>query len=644
MALLLAVFGCSKGAPLVPPQARPGAALLKAQALAPLPLGSIVPRGWLLAQLRLQASGLTGRLEDIWPDVGSNSGWLGGNGESWERGPYYLDGLLPLAWVLQDEGLKARAGKWVDWTLDHQDENGRLGAKSNLDWWPQMIMLKVLAQFYEATQDRRVLPAMKKFIAYHLREADRNPLREWAHFRWQDEVDVLGWYFQRTGDANARKLAEALKKQGYDWKEHFRSFPMDKVVWGRPDGWLRAHGVNIAMGLKAGASCWRLGLEREGNLQSKAALDRVMKLHGQPHGGFSSDENLSGTDPWRGAETCAIVEQMYSLEEMLADSGDPGLADGLERLAFNALPACLSADFTSRQYVQQANQVYANTAERPWTVCKTEANMFTLEGEWGCCTANFHQGWPKFTSRLWAATQDNGLAVLSCAPAQIRAVLPSGVTVACEVEGGYPFRERTLIRVSPSAQAEFPLSLRVPMWAEGAEVKVNGKPGPKAMAGQFCVIKRIWNAGDEVEVLFPLKPRLEASAGGTVVLAGPLLFAFSPGEDWRKVKSNAEFGDWEVWPRKGWNYGLVLEQGKSEASIYKEERAMDISRPMFSLDGVPLVLKVKGRQVPQWTLKDNSAGPLPVSSVESREPLEELTLVPYGAARLRICVFPLGAR
>ncbi len=92
-----------------------------------LPLGSIRPRGWLLDQLRIQASGLSGHLYAIWPDVGPNSGWLGGTGESWERGPYYLDGLLPLAYLVNDARLKALAQRFVDWTLDHPWPNGMIG-------------------------------------------------------------------------------------------------------------------------------------------------------------------------------------------------------------------------------------------------------------------------------------------------------------------------------------------------------------------------------------------------------------------------------------------------------------------------------------------------------------------------------------
>ena len=73
--------------------------------LTPTPLGSITPRGWLLRELTVQKKGLSGHIDEIWPDLGPDSGWLGGRGENWERGPYYLDGLIPLAYSLNDEAL-----------------------------------------------------------------------------------------------------------------------------------------------------------------------------------------------------------------------------------------------------------------------------------------------------------------------------------------------------------------------------------------------------------------------------------------------------------------------------------------------------------------------------------------------------------
>ena len=117
-------------------------------AFEPLPLGAIRPEGWLLNQLRIQASGLSGHLDEFWPDL-VQSAWLGGDAEGWERGPYWLDGLVPLAFLLDDDVLKEKVQRWIDYILDHQQDDGWLGpiGKENSegtsearDPWPRFVL------------------------------------------------------------------------------------------------------------------------------------------------------------------------------------------------------------------------------------------------------------------------------------------------------------------------------------------------------------------------------------------------------------------------------------------------------------------------------------------------------------------------
>src|SRR5688572_2582811 len=92
---------------------------LLSRAFEPLPIAAVRPAGWLRTQLRIQADGLTGHLPDFWPDV-ARSQWIGGDAEGWERGPYWLDGLVPLAFQLDDARLKTLADLWVDRILASQ--------------------------------------------------------------------------------------------------------------------------------------------------------------------------------------------------------------------------------------------------------------------------------------------------------------------------------------------------------------------------------------------------------------------------------------------------------------------------------------------------------------------------------------------
>src|ERR1700742_173130 len=195
-----------------------------------LPLGSVRPTGWLRDQMQIQAKGLGGHLDETWADVGSNSGWLGGTGESWERGPYFLDGLVPLAYLLDDQHLKAKAQKYLDWTLDHQSPDGMIGPTTNVDWWPRMVMIKALAQYQEATGDPRVVPVLTRYFDHQLGAFPQRPLLDWGKFRWQDNARVAIWLYNRTGDAKLIELVRLLHSQEHDWQAQYADFKFTALV------------------------------------------------------------------------------------------------------------------------------------------------------------------------------------------------------------------------------------------------------------------------------------------------------------------------------------------------------------------------------------------------------------------------------
>ena len=131
-------------------------------------------------------------------------------------------------------------------------------------------------------------------------------------------------------------------------------------------------------------------------------LDLLDRYHGQATGIFTCDEHLAGRSPSQGTELCTVVEAMYSLEVLSAILGDARLGDRLEKLAFNALPATFKKDMTAHQYDQQCNQVICSKqGEHVYVNNGPDSNLYGLEPNFGCCTANMHQGWPKFASHLW---------------------------------------------------------------------------------------------------------------------------------------------------------------------------------------------------------------------------------------------------
>jgi hypothetical protein len=605
-----------------------------------LPLTSVQPRGWLKRQLEIQAAGLSGHIEEIWPDLGPNSGWLGGSGESWERGPYYLDGLIPLAYLLNDPSLIVRAKKWVDWTIGNQRPDGSIGPASNKDWWPRFVVLKALTQYQEATGDPRVILLMQRYFAYQAASLDKEPLKEWAIVRWQDEALTVLWLYNRTGDPKLLELVRKLRAQGYYWPKQFEDFkPLYQGKVTGKDCTMQTHGVNNAQGLKTAAIWWQLSKDKsdlDGLYNMFAVLDRY---HLQPNGVHSADEHYAGLEPTQGTELCAVVEAMFSLEQIVAVTGDPVFADRLEKIAYNPQPGTYSKDMWAHQYDQQANQVLVSVAKRAWSDNEADSNLFGLEPNFGCCTANMHQGWPKFVANLWMGTREDGLAAIAYGPSQVTATVTGGVPVTIAEETEYPFRKDIHFNVSPATPATFPVELRIPAWAAGATVRVNGKPASGVKPGAFYKLERKWTQGDTIDLVLPMEVRLSRWISNSVAVErGPLVYSLRIGEQWSKVKDRPQAPDWGVSPTTPWNYGLIIDTDHPSKSFEVEERA--VGGYPFSAEGAPVLLKAKARRMPEWKLVNDSAGPVPPSPAQSAEPVETVVLIPYGSAKLRITAFP----
>ena len=627
---------------------------LAASAFYFLPLGSIRPQGWLRNQLQIQANGLGGHLDETWADVGPNSGWLGGKGESWERGPYFLDGLVPLAWTLDDDRLKAKAQRFVDWTLDHQAGNGMIGPASNNDWWPRFVMLKALTQYQEFTGDPRVIPLMDRYLRYQLGELPTRPLRDWGKFRWQDQALNVVWLYNRTGSSYLLDLARMLHAQGYDWMAQYADFKYTKKITrdfikldqdhGLRDISLATHGVNNGQAVKTGPVWSLVSGEARNRSAVLTMISELDKYHGLPNGMFSCDEHLAGNDPSQGSELCTVVEYMFSLEHSLAITGEAALGDRLEQLAFNALPGTFTDDMWAHQYNQEPNQVECSLHHKPWTTDGPESNLFGLEPNFGCCTANFHQGWPKFANSLFliSGTQDSdagdGLVAAVYAPCEVRTIL-RGTPVHVVEETAYPFRGAVRLTINPSAPLAFPLQLRIPAWAAGTELRVNGQAQPGPTPGSFARLERTWRTGDRVEVAFPMNPRVSRGFNDSMAIErGPLLFSFGIGESWVKLADRGMTADWQVFPSTPWNYAVDVDQQQPAKSIQVSES--EVGDSVFAARHTPVRLSVKARKVPTWRAEDGVADPVPQSPVSSSEPEEHITLVPYAAAKLRISAFP----
>ena len=622
---------------------------------AQLPLGDVKAEGWLADQLRRQAEGLTGHLDELYSEVvGDNNAWIGGDGDTWERGPYWIDGLLPLAYLLDDEALIAKAGRWVEAMLtsatpdgyfgngtDHPYIEGLQRGKSH-DWWPKMVALKILQQYYDATGDQRVLKVLDGYFRYQLAHLPETPLGHWsfwAEWRAADNLNVLYWLYDQTGEEYLLQLADLIHTQAVD----FTSMFWDGSVFRTQNS---IHCVNLAQGFKTPVVWWQQSRDEKDLEAPKKALEHLRSTIAYPTGLWAGDELLHFGDPARGSELCTAVEMMYSLEEMLRITGDLEWAALLERVAYNALPTQATDSYDARQYYQQVNQIACTRERRPFvTEHYGTDNVFGLLNGYPCCSCNMHQGWPKFTRNLWLATRDGGLAAFVYAPCAVSTEL-RGVKLTLTEKTFYPFDGRVEIGIGIKGKCgrlRFPLEFRIPDWCKEATVTVNGKT-MSAEAGKLRLEER-WKNGDTIVLEFPMS----VSTGdwydnSTVVERGPLVYALKMQETWtRKAFEGADaeqYGPYyyEVTSSSPWNYGMLA---KDMDIRLVEQRVYDGSYP-WNLENAPVTLKAKVVELPDWKACNGSVGPIPYFTEDGDDKGAEawVELIPYGCTTLRITEFP----
>ena len=623
-----------------------------------LPIGNITPSGWLYDMLDHERTGMTGRLAEISPWLRTErSAWGSSSGEGdrgWEELPYWLKGFGDLAYVLRDDTLRRQAMHWIDTILASQRPDGWFGPRALLtalhgtpDLWPNMVMLNVLQSFYEQSGDPRVLPFMTKYFRWQnsLAAADF-AAGYWPRIRFGDNIESIYWLYNRTGEPFLLDLAGRIHGNMARWDSGVASW----------------HNVNFAQGFREPA----VFFVQSGDSMHLRAAERnyrtAMQTYGQfPGGGFAADENARPgyVDPRQGFETCGFVEFMHSFEMLTKITGTPAWADRCEEIAFNSLPAALTSDQRALRYLTCANQVQLDTNSRA-PVVENGGPMFSYSPfeVYRCCQHNVSHGWPYYAEELWLATADSGVCASLYAASDVRVRVGSGETVTIREETSYPFDGRITLTVRAKHSVRFPLYLRVPDWCPGSTVSVNGEAlNVHASASSYVVLRRTWTDGDRLVFDLPMHVRVkrwELNMNSASVQYGPLWFSLRIDERWEGSGRRAEWPEWQVMPASEWNYALVLDEEDPSASLQVVRRSTD--RPpvsselqrragtaVFTATGVPLEIAARGRAVPNWQ-KDyrNVVGALQPSPVRTAEPEVPLTLIPMGAARLRISSFPVA--
>lgn len=624
---------------------------LQPQQFIKLPAGTIQPEGWLKQQLELQKEGLNGHLGEIsaWLQKKDNA-WLETGGQwGWEEVPYWLRGYANLAYIVEDNQMLNEAKFWIEGILKSQREDGNFGPMhlndGKQDFWPNMIVLWIMQSYYEYSNDERIIDFMTKYCNYLLTVPDEDFLYSyWENSRGGDNLWSVVWLYNHTGDKNLLTLGEKIHKNTADWTKSTQL-----------PNW---HNVNVAQCFREPATYYLFSGDSSMLAASYNVQSLVRRAFGQVPGGmFGADENarIGFFDPRQGTETCGFVEQMASDEIMLQISGDPYWAENCEDVAFNSYPAALMPDYKALRYITSPNHVVSDSKNHHPGIDNSGPFLSMNPFSSRCCQHNHGFGWPYYTENLIYATPDNGIAAVLYNACQAKVKVGNGTEVTIKEQTNYPFEETIRFTLTTPEKVSFPLYLRIPSWCKDASIAVNGqKLGVDLTSGKYAKITREWSDADEIVLTVPMTfnyRQWQVNKNSVSVDYGPLSLSLKIDEDYQqkdsrqtaigdsKWQEGADASAWptyEIYPASPWNYALQL---NSPISVQRKEWPFD-NNP-FTLTNVPLEFKAKGRLIPEWKIDEYGlCGVLPYEDAPKADTLDEITLVPMGAARLRIASFP----
>ena len=403
------------------------------------------------------------------------------------------------------------------------------------DVWGRKYTLLGLLAYHDLTGDRAALDAARRLADHLLTEVGpgRASIVKNGAYRGMASSSVLEpivLLYNRTGDARYLAFANHIVAQ---WETPDGPRLISKALDGvpvaqrfpPPEKWFTWENGQKAYEMM---SCYEGLLELHRVTGNPDHLAAVVKTYQNIR---DTEINVAGSgasmECWYGGaakqtsqarhmmETCVTMTWMKLGQNLLRMTGDPSIADDIERSAYNALLASMLPDGSSfAKYSPLAGHRALGEIQ-----CDSGLN---------CCSANGPRAMLMLPETAVMSAED-GVVVNLYGPSSATAALPKGGRVRIDQETNYPVSDAISIRLTPDGARAFALRLRIPAWSERTSLTVNGAPVADVRPGTYARIERTWRAGDEVRLELDLRARVvrAPSAGDrhVAVVRGPVVLA-----------------------------------------------------------------------------------------------------------------------
>lgn len=627
----------------------------------------IKPEGWLKDFLDKQAKGLTGNLEVAgypfncvgWDrfdvdttDRNDNPGWW-----AYEQTGYWLDGMERLAELSGNRKLKAKADKSFTYTIENADPDGYLGPKllknsTGWDRWPHVVFFRALMAKYSATKDISLVKAVER---HYLEPSQRH-----GSGRDVNNVEIMLWAYLKTGN---KELLEMAEKDFADYNAQCTDDNCAAAQLSKNKAY--AHGVTYNEYAKLGAILYTCTGKKEYLTPVLHAYKKIDRYQMLPDGLHCSNEFLLDNDYMQAHETCDVSDYTWALGYVLMATGKAEYADKIEKCIFNAGIGSVEENFKALQYFSCANQLVLD---------RTSNHCDFLQGDkWlsyrpnpgtECCAGNVNRFMPNYCARMWMKKGRNTVVAALYGASSLTLGSGKGKMVI-DQETSYPFGDVIKFHFHTQEPRKLNFTFRLPGWCPDPAVLLNGTEADYTVKNGFATITKTFEEGDTIILMLPSEAKvLNWGKDGMYIEKGPLVYSYGmKGDrqiDTQEERSSKEFPAYNTYPDKPWNYGLPED---TTVEFVKTE----MGENPWSIEGTPFTIKVQAKKVNGWKItKKNVIHPVynlytrpwkretkegtfvftpryPTAKTLKNQgvgEMETISLVPYGAAKVRVTVFP----